>query len=106
MGEEKLQCFIHDRLLTSAIPFHQPISTIKLKTFVEMAKVRSVRLCSIEVVVHADRSFFSRLLVLAQSRLMDLRHVFSFSLDPVHGALATQDALLAKRAKSTFLDAL
>ena len=71
-GEKKLQGFIQDRLLSSAISFHDRIPTLKLKTFASMTKTCPLKLKGKEVVICADRSFFSRLLVLSQSRSMDL----------------------------------
>ena len=56
--------------------------------------------------MRADHGFFARLLVLAQSRSMDLRRVFQYSLGPLPWALATPDGQLAKTAKSTLLNAL
>ena len=59
-----------------------------------------------DVVVRPERGFFSRFLVLAQTRSMDLRRVFQASLCPVPWALATPDGQLVKTTKSKLLDAL
>ena len=75
-GESRLQQFIKDRLLTCTVQFHDPLPSLKLKTFGELTKTKSVNVKGKDVVVHADRGFFARLLVLAQSRSMDLRRVF------------------------------
>ena len=42
IGEKHLQCFINDCLITTVVPFHDRLPTLKLKTFTEMAKVKSV----------------------------------------------------------------
>ena len=106
VGEDKLQQFIKDRLLSSAVPFHERIPALKLKTFANTAKSSSLKLRGKEVVVRADRGFFSRLVVLAQTRYMDLQRVFHYSLGPLPSALATPDGQLAKMSKSTLLDTL
>ena len=71
VGEDILQKFIKDRLLSTTVPFHERIPALKLKTFAETAKSCSVKLTGKDVVVRADRGFFSRLVVLAQSRSID-----------------------------------
>ena len=107
VGEDKLQQFIKDRLLSSVVSFHERIPALKLKTFADTAKSSSLKLRGKpEVVVRADRGFFSRLVVLAQSRSMDLQRVFHYSFGPLPWALATPDGQLAKTSKSTLLDAL
>ena len=67
VGEDKLQQFIKDRLLSSVVSFHERIPALKLKTFADTAKSSSLKLRGKEVVVRADRGFFARLVVLAQS---------------------------------------
>ena len=72
----------------------------------ELMRTKSVKVKGKDVVVRADRGFYSSLLVIAQSRSMDLRQVFQYFLGPVPWALATPDGQLAKTAKSKLLDAL
>ena len=99
IGEQHLQRFIQERLVSCTVPFHDPLSALKLKTFTELMKTKSVKVKGKDVVVRADRGFYSRLLVIAQSRSMDLRQVFQYSLGAVPWALATLDGQLARTAK-------
>ena len=51
-------------------------------------------------------AFFARLQVVTQSRTMDLREVFQYSLGPVPWSLATPDGQMTKTTKSTLLQLL
>ena len=59
-----------------------------------------------DLIARADRTFFARMLVIAQRRSMDLRRVFQFSLGPLPWALSTTDGQLAKTPKAKLLEAL
>ena len=52
-------------------------------------------------VLRADRNLFARLLVIGQSRQIDLRDLLTHELGPVPWSLATYDGSLAKTNKST-----
>ena len=128
IGEKQLHSFVKDRLVMEAnaaaevcpvesnsagddpvstvTPFHDPISKLKLKSFKSLVKASRVKVQGKDVIVRADCSFFSRLLVVAQSRAMDLREVFQYSLGPVPWSLATPDGQMAKTTKSTLLQLL
>ena len=67
-----LVSFIADRLLTSNVGLYETLSKFKLGTFRDAQKRVSVRAGSSNVILRADRDLFARLLVIAQSRQMDL----------------------------------
>ena len=57
IGEEHLQRFLHDWLITEVVPFHGSLPTLKLKAFSEMTKTKSVKVQGKDI-VRADRGFF------------------------------------------------
>ena len=56
--------------------------------------------------LRGDRGMFAGLLVVAQSRGMDMRNVLQYSLGPLPLALATVDGSLAKANKTKILGLL
>ena len=71
-GKEAMTAFIRKRLTTNEIFFHDPIPKLKLATFDSMP-VSSVKIGGKDVMLKADRDLFARLLVVAQTRDMDLQ---------------------------------
>ena len=66
----------------------------------------NIKLKERELVVRADRDFFARVLVIAQSRGIDLCHFLQYSIGPVPWSLATPDGQLRKTLKSVLLSQL
>ena len=92
IGEQRLQQFMESCLLKCTTSFHDPLPNLKLKTIKCLVKASRMKVNGKEVLVRADRNFFfARLLVIAQSRAMDLCQVLKYSLGPVPWSLATQD---------------
>ena len=58
------------------------------------------------MILHADKKLFSRLLVIGQSRKIDLSEILSYSLGTVSYPLASADGSLAKTNKSALIDLL
>lgn len=79
------------------------LESVKLKSFASLVKSAKVSVQDREVSVRADRNLFARLLVISQSRRMDLRHVLSFPLGPL--PLAPQGTL-CKTTKAKLLPLL
>ena len=104
-GKEAMTAFIRKRLTTDEISFHDPIPKLKLATFDSMP-VSSVKIGGKEVMLKADRDLFARLLVVAQTRDMDLQLVFKYSLGPLLWSLASADGSLCKTVKSKLLETL
>ena len=105
-GEQAFANFVQHRLVNGTVPFHDVLPKLKLETFSSLTKTSRVTVKGKDVIVRADRNFFARMLVVAQSRAMDLRRVFQFSLGPLPWSLATPDGQLAKTTKSTLLNLL
>ena len=59
-----------------------------------------------EIILKYDRNLFARMMILAQSRQMDMKHVLTYCLGPLPWSLATVDGALSKTGKSTLMDIL
>ena len=105
-GKDKAMKFVRDRLVSETIPFHDTLPKLKLCTFKSSVKALKVNVKDKEVIVKADCNFFARMLVIAQSRAMDLQHVLKFSIGPVPWSLATPDGQLRKTTKAVLLNLL
>ncbi|KAK3731326.1 hypothetical protein QZH41_001754 [Actinostola sp. cb2023] len=81
-GKESMETFMRKRLMTTEVPFYDPIPKLKLANFAS-ATLSSVKISGRDVMLKADRDLFARLLVVAQTRDMDLREVLQYSLGPL-----------------------
>ena len=101
-AEEKVKSafvsFVQDRLTSSAVGFFETLPRLKLGKFGEVKKM--VNHGGKSFVLRADRNLFARLLVIGQSRQIDLRDLLTHELGPVPWSLATYDGALAKTNKS------
>ena len=107
IGESALKDFIEQRLAEgSTCSFHDTLSQMQLNTFSSMLKQSSVKVDKVKMVLKADRGLFARMVVMAQTRLLDLRQVLTFELGPLPWSLATPDGCPSKIQKSKLLDLL
>ncbi|XP_065192176.1 uncharacterized protein LOC135823255 [Sycon ciliatum] len=106
-GRTRFQEFIRDRLTTSdsTKAFHDPLKKLNLSTFSVKKSKKSATSHSTEI-LRSDRATFSRIALIAQTRHMDMREVFSYPLGPVPWALATPSGTLVKTSKSSLLPLL
>ena len=87
------------------MPFFQKLPALKLATFPSLQRrMKSTQKQS--KASKADRTMFARLLVVAQTRGMDMRAVLEFNLGPLPLALATLDGSLTKTNKAKLLSLL
>ncbi|XP_056105946.1 uncharacterized protein LOC130084505 [Rhinichthys klamathensis goyatoka] len=105
-GEKAVKEFMDQRLFSPSVDIFAPIKTQKLKTFSDQAKTKKKSAAGKEVILRADKKLFSRLLVIGQSRKIDLREILSYSLGTVSYPLASADGSLAKTNKSALMDLL
>ena len=80
--------------------FHDPIKKLKLKTFADMKKYVEIKGTSKEIALKADNRAFGHMLLIAQSRMLDMREVLSYPLGRIPWALANADATMKKTGKS------
>ena len=97
-GKSALVSFVQDRLTSSAVGFLETLPRLKLGKFGEVKK--TVNQGGKSFVLRADRNLFARLLVIGQSRQIDLRDLLTHERGPVPWSLATYDGSLAKTNKS------
>ena len=94
------------RLVSDKVGFFQALPKLNLKTFSTLTKKKTVKVKDQEEIVRADRSNMAWMLIVAQSRFMDLNEVLSFELGPVPWPIATVDGGLVKTANLSLLTAL
>ena len=91
---------MQDRLKTNATGFFDTLPKLKLGTFNDATKRKSVLTKGKNVVLHADRNLFARLLVIGQSRKMDIKDLLTHELGLLPWSLAALDGTLAKTKKA------
>lgn len=95
-GTEALTAFVEDRLLSDSLGFFNPLPKFRLGTFRDTQKKTTVSKEGSAVILRTDRNLFARLLVIGQSRQMDLRQLLVHELGPLPWSLALFDATLPK----------
>jgi len=102
-GETALQTFVNDRILSSKTDFFSPIKSLRLATFADHMKKSSTNKAGKNIILKSDRKLFARLLVVSQTRSIDLQEVLTYSLGNVSLPLANADGSLAKTNKAALL---
>ena len=105
MGEKALMAYMEEKLISPTGDMFRPIKRLNLKTFSEQSK-RQSRSQADKTIVSNDKKLFARLLVIGQSRKMDLREILSFSLAPVSQPLANDEGSFTKSNKAALLHIL
>ena len=83
--------------------FHAKLKKQGLKTFANIC-TNKVRFKGKDVIIKADRNLFARMIVIAQSRELDMHYVFAHPLGPLPWALANEDGSLRKTDKARLLN--
>ena len=100
-GEEQLLDFITTRFLVPESDIFSKITMLKLEHFSSMTKkVKVSPTNGAEVTLKNNRNQFARMLLLAQSRNVDMKEVLSFSLGPLPLSLSTEMGTLHKTQKT------
>ena len=100
LGESASEQFAQQRLLSRQKDVFAPLPKLNLKTFSEMMKCSKMKFSKKHIVLKSDRDLFSRMLVIAQNRSLDLQKIFQYSLGPLPWALSTTDGNLSRTEKS------
>ena len=96
-GEECVTAFLKDRLLVSEPDIFSTIPKLKLKTFLSMAKkVKVSSAKGVEATLKNNHNLFAQMLLLAQSRNVDMKEVLTYSLGPFPLSLSTKMGTLHK----------
>jgi hypothetical protein len=107
LGNAVMESYVEKRLNTEAEGLFEPRKKMNLKTFKVMNK--TVKLSSGKneaAAIGADREFFSRLIIVANTRSIDLREVLKFELSAVPCSLMHPNGSLRSTAKSKLLGQL
>ena len=99
-GTTALTAFVEERLVTNSTEFFQTLPKLKVGSFRDAQKKTSVTAGDRNFIIRADRNLFARLLVIGQSRQMDLKDLLSHELGPLPWSLASSDGSLAKTNKA------
>ena len=91
-GQQQMDTFVKQRLDTSEVNFWDPVPNLKIKTFSTTAKKTDVNANDRVITVSADRDLFGRLLIAANTRVINLNEALSYELSAVSFALAHQDS--------------
>ena len=101
VGEQKYMEFHNQRLASNPTKkFHGTLPRQKLKTFSVIANQKTVKAAGKNVVVKADRTLFAHMVLIAQSRNLQIQDVLTYPLGPVPWSLATDQGSLRKTAKA------
>ena len=95
-----MTAFIEERLVKNSTGFFQTLPKLKLGSFRDAQKKTDVAAGDRNVIVRADRNLFARLLVIGQSRQMDLKDLLMQELGPLPWSLASSYGSLAKTNKA------
>ena len=96
-GEEAYKAFRGQRLQSNPpkVKFHDSITKAKLKTFTHLNKKVPVKAGkNQEVIIKADRRLFAQMIVIAESRDLQMREVLFHPLGPLPWSLATADGTI------------
>ena len=101
VGEQQLSEYMTDRLVKQKTDVFSAIKLSKLKTFSTQTKTqKSATVKSLK----ADRSIFTRLLVVSKQREIDLQRILTYSISPVSPSLSSSDGeALSKTNKAALL---
>lgn len=105
-GEEAYQNFQHERIENDrpdAVDFFAKMKKQNLKTFANIG-TKKLSCKGKEVIMKGDRNLFGRMIVIAQTRQLDMREVLAHPLGPVPWSLANGDGSLRKTDKAKLLN--
>ena len=101
VGEEAYQTFKQTRLDDDppSVKFHDKMTKQSLKTFSTIG-TNTARTKGQNVVLKADRNLFSQMILVAESRSVNMKDVLAHPLGPLPWALANADGSLRKTNKA------
>ena len=103
VGEEAFEAFRTRRLENNTVDFFATMKKQKLKTFSDVY-TKKVTCKGKEIVLKADRNLFGHIIVVAQTRKLEMKKVISYPLGPIPLALANADGSLRKPDKAKFMN--
>ena len=107
IGEKAYKQFKEERLESNPPQkkFHDTLKLKKLKTFSSLSKKKTIDAKGRAIILRADRSLFGRMIVMGQSRKIEVKELLCHSFGPLPWALATPEGFPRKTNKAA-LEAL
>ena len=102
-GEEAYKTFLEKRIEPNPplVKFHDPLEKRNLKTFSSMNKREERgKTGSQDLILKADHNLFAHMIIIAQTRDLEMKKVQSHLLGPLQLALVTAQGALRKTNKS------
>ena len=109
VGDEAFQQFCRERLILCSSGKKDIFATIsqqKLKTFDSMSSVSRSTVSEKIIQLKGDRELFARLLVIGQTRNIEVKELLKFTLGPVPANFATAEGSLVKTNKAVLFNTL
>ena len=103
VGEEAFEVFRTRRLENNTVDVFATMKKQKLKTLSEVY-TKKVKCKEKEIVLKADRNLFGHIIVVAQTRKLEMKTVLSYPLGPIPWALTNADGSLRKTDKAKLLN--
>jgi hypothetical protein len=102
-GEAASKLFREERLNTDPPKkgFFEPLPRQKLKTFSDLLVKKTYQVGGRQIIMKADRNLFAKMILIGQTRKLDMKDILSHRLGPIPWALATPEGTLRKTVKPT-----
>lgn len=106
-GEAKFTTYVLENILSENPDIYKRMTKTKLKTFENQNKKVVTKSSKNEVVtIKSTKDLFAKMLLLAQSRDIDMKEVMNYALRPFPSPLATYDGTMVKTQKSKIMQIL
>lgn len=102
-GRKAYMEFREERLETDPpkTKFHDRLKKLNLKTFTNLKVKNTYKVAGKHVILQADRNIFAKMILISQTRKLDMKEVLAHRLGPIPWALASPEGTLRKTAKSS-----
>ena len=103
IGETVYRTFREERLEADqpTKKFHDLLKKQKLKTFSDVKVQKTYQACGRQMIVKADRNLFAKMILIGQTRKLNMKDVLSHRLGPIPWALASPEGTIRKTDKSS-----
>lgn len=89
-----------DGRLKTGVGFYDTIKRQQLKTFSDLTRYTKTSKVSKEVCLKSDHRLFGKMVLIAQSRKLNMREIFCYPLGPLPWSLANADGTMKKTNKA------
>ena len=103
VGEYAFKEFNSQRIENNTVDFFSRMKKQKLKTFSDVY-TKNVSCKGKEIVLKAHKNLFGHIIVVSQTRNLEMKQVMSYPLDLIPWAIANADGSLRKTDKAKFMN--